>query len=226
MNKHESFDRAISVLILLVAIAAFGVVIRNQFTKPQVATATNERSAKRIADWAEKSREAKRVLREDPRAAVTLTVFTDFECPFCRRLDSLVADYSAKHKHGLALQLIHLPLGMHLNAIPAAHAFECALEQGKSESFARSLYERQSSLGDAIWESVATSAGVPSLSDFQACMRAPIPAPLEAGKSLAKELGVSITPTVVVNDWLITPADPEYVFEAIKAVAAGRSPNQ
>ncbi len=197
MNRHEWFDRAVSVLVLLVALGSFGVLIRKHIDEPQVSGITNERSAKRIVKWAEISSE-----------------------------DSLVVEYSEKNQHGLTLQLIHLPLDMHLNAVPAAHAFECALAQGKAHAFARSLYERQSSLGEGIWDSLATSAGVPSLSDFQTCMRAPIPASVEAGKRLARELGVSITPTVVINDWLITPADPEYVFEAIKAVAEGRSPSQ
>jgi protein-disulfide isomerase len=226
VNRHEWFDRAVSVLVPLVALGSFGMLIRKHIDEPQVSGITNERSAKRIVKWAEISSEAKRVLRQDRHGDVILSVFTDFECPFCRRLDSLVVEYSEKNQHGLTLQLIHLPLDMHLNAVPAAHAFECALAQGKAEAFARSLYERQSSLGDGIWDSLATSAGVPSLSDFQTCMRAPIPASVEAGKRLARELGVSITPTVVINEWLITPADPEYVFEAIKAVAEGRSPSQ
>ncbi len=87
MNRHEWFDRAVSVLVLLVALGSFGVLIRKHIDEPQVSGNTNERSAKRIVKWAEISSEAKRVLRQDRHGDVILSVFTDFECPFCRRLD-------------------------------------------------------------------------------------------------------------------------------------------
>jgi hypothetical protein len=43
---------------------------------------------------------------------------------------------------------------MHLNALPAAQAFECAYSQQHQESLSRIIFEHQSALGDVAWDSL------------------------------------------------------------------------
>lgn len=222
--KHDVFDRVVSVLILSVAVASFALIVQRKLGKSVEPGAIPERSARKIEDWSTKVKGVARAVSGDSTAPVVLTVFTDFECPFCRRLDSLLVDFKKEHAGLLQLQIVHMPLTMHLNARPAAHAFECGFQQRRANEFAQSIYEHQAVLGQISWDSIATVAEVPSLTTFRACMSDSIPKSVDAGRMLAKELSISVTPTVVVNDWLISPSDPGYIFEAIVAVAAGKKP--
>jgi protein-disulfide isomerase len=55
-------------------------------------------------------------------------------------------------------------------------------------------------------------------------MSEPVPSVVKSGVALAKELNITGTPTVLVNDWLVTPADPNFIIESIRAVAEGKVP--
>ena len=223
MAKEELFDRVVSVLVLLVAIASLSLIGLRYFSGPPPAAPTGN-SATRVESWKSRSGGAVRTLSTHGSGRVVVTVFTDFQCPFCRRMDSLLTDYSRSKPGLLALQIVHLPLPMHANAKGAAHAFECALRQGQPDTFASALYAQQSEFGSVSWDSLAGISGIRSVDKFRECMRSPMPTEVSAGLQLAKDLGISVTPTVVVDDWLIRPAEPEYVFRSIEAVAAGRKP--
>jgi len=78
-------------------------------------------------------------------APVTLTEYTDFECPFCRRFQSetypqLKADYIDTGKVRLVIR--HFPLSFHEHAMDAAVAVECARQQGNDLGV---------ELADSIW---------------------------------------------------------------------------
>ena len=221
--KHEQFDRFVSVIVLGIAVASFALIARRSFSTPAV-SGDMTRQARKIDNWSVKAKNVVRPVGGELRAPVVLTVFTDFECPFCRQLDSLVIEYSHKNPGAVRLQIVHMPLSIHMNAKLAAHAFECGVQQDRANSVVHSLYRHQDVLGQIPWDSVAVSAGVPSIESFRACMLDSIPPEIELGKRLAKDLDLSVTPTVVVNDWLLSPAEPEYIFRSIEAVAAGRNP--
>jgi protein-disulfide isomerase len=125
MSKVDRFDRVISSLMTFAAVGTLALAGWRQFNAP-LPSPSSQRSIRRIDRWEQKSRGAVRQLAYAPGSKVALTVFTDFECPFCRRLDSLLVDYRGKNPGEISLQIIHLPLSMHLNALPAAQAFECA----------------------------------------------------------------------------------------------------
>ncbi|WP_411279188.1 DsbA family protein [Gemmatimonas sp.] len=222
--KYDVFDRVVSVVLVCVAVASLALIVQRKLDQSDQYGGVPKRSARRIESWSTKVNSVARPLDGETRAPVMLTVFTDFECPFCRQLDSLLSDYGEKNAGLFDLQIVHMPLSMHLNAKPAAHAFECGLQQGRAQKVSHSIYVHQKVLGQIPWDSIADVADVPSLAAFRICMLDTIPWQIEAGKMLAKELDLTVTPTVVVNDWLVTPSDPEYIFEAIRAVAAGKKP--
>jgi protein-disulfide isomerase len=68
----------------------------------------------------------------DPRAAVTVVEYGDFECPLCKQaapaLKLLLERYAGK----VRVAFRHFPLeGLHPHALTAAEAAECAAAQGK-----------------------------------------------------------------------------------------------
>ncbi len=70
-------------------------------------------------------------VRGNPDAAVTLTVFSDFQCPYCLRGEKLVQAY-LEADHDVRVIMRHLPLTrIHPAAWPAAVAAEAAGRQGR-----------------------------------------------------------------------------------------------
>jgi len=70
-------------------------------------------------------------MRGAENAPVTLVLFSDFECPWCGKLEPTLAELLAKNPDKLRIVFKHLPLPMHQQAEPAALAAIAAQKQGK-----------------------------------------------------------------------------------------------
>ena len=86
-----------------------------------------------------------------PNARVTLTVFSDLECPFCRRLHERYERLASAFPEDVAMNFIHYPIGSHRFAVPAARAAECASRQGRFAQFVSVVFHSQDSLGLKSW---------------------------------------------------------------------------
>lgn len=72
-------------------------------------------------------------------APVTVIVYSDFECPFCRDLHVALKQLAATEKFRWVMR--HFPIPTHTNAARYAEACECAGRQGKFWDFADWLFE-------------------------------------------------------------------------------------
>lgn len=84
-------------------------------------------------------------------AKVSIIVFSDFECPFCRRhyfesITRIKKDYLDTGKAKMYFR--HYPLEFHKMAKPAALASECANEQGKFWEMHDKIFTEIGLLGD------------------------------------------------------------------------------
>ncbi len=78
----------------------------------------------------------------DINAPVTLVVFSDTECPYCKRFHIASKQIVSKYEGKVRLVYRHNPLdGLHNKARKEAEATECANEQGKFWAFIDKLYE-------------------------------------------------------------------------------------
>ena len=68
----------------------------------------------------------------DPNAPLTIVLFTDFECPFCGRMNDTFAQLKKEFEGKLRIVFVNLPLKFHNLAVPAAKA---ALAAGRQERF-------------------------------------------------------------------------------------------
>jgi len=108
-----------------------------------------------------------------PEAPRTIVLFTDFECPYCARLDTRLRQLTAKHED-VRVVLRNHPLPMHAHARLAAKAAIAAEAQGALAPFAALLFANQSALDRASLIAYAARAGVDA-AQFERDLDAPRP---------------------------------------------------
>lgn len=145
--------------------------------------------------------------RGNAGALVTIVEYSDFQCPFCRRMSPVVEETMRGPSAGdLRWVYKHFPLRIHPWAEPAAVASECARQVGGNDAF-WSLHDLYFAEQDAFttenhrervmaW---AQKAGL-SRARFERCLESPaakqrVQADLAEGQSL----GVDATPTLMIN---------------------------
>jgi protein-disulfide isomerase len=89
-------------------------------------------------------------------APVTVVEFSDFQCPFCGKVQPTVNDLRAKYGMKVRWAFKNLPLSFHPQAQPAAQAAEAARMQGKFWEYSKQLWANQATLNDATFAKIAT----------------------------------------------------------------------
>lgn len=143
-------------------------------------------------------------------APVTITVFSDFQCPYCARFASALAQILDKYPMEVRAVFRNFPLKIHPQATHAAVAAGCAAKQGRFRQFHDFLFQHQDSLAHTDYVAVALHTGVRDTSAFTKCLAADeIAMWIRADSTDAVRLGVRGTPTVLINQWL-TPGTPTF----------------
>jgi|GEM_PF-844633 len=161
----------------------------------------------------------------DPSAKVTVVVFSDFECPYCRK--SADPMRALQKKHGYRLFFKYYPLKeTHPNAEPAARAAFAAHKQGRFWEMHDLLFANQTKLE---WKDLAGYARKLGLdparfkadADSEAARKR-----VDADIAEGDQVGIDGTPTVYVNGRRCDEIDnlEQAVLEASKEAAkeAGR----
>jgi len=154
-------------------------------------------------------------MKGNPRAPVTLVVFSDFQCPFCSRAVPTIRQIEQTYGEKVRVVWKHEPLPMHPNAIPAAEAAEAAREQGKFWEMHDKLFESQGSLTPETFEQRAREIGL-DLGRFRASLQSHRNrSRINDDMALAARVGATGTPTFFVNGEKVVGAQS---FEAFKSV--------
>ena len=142
-------------------------------------------------------------------APVNFVVFTNYECPWCAKLEKRLTALQHDYPQQLRVVWRNLPLPMHEGARPAARAALAASEQGRFKEFSSLLYRNQCSLDEEHFEEFAVEAGL-DLARFREALSSGRLGPrLDADKALAKRLGVTGTPMSFINGRRVNGAWPE-----------------
>lgn len=159
-----------------------------------------------VPNWREFAADGQRL--GSPEAEVSIVVFSDFQCPACRGFAALVPRVREVFGDAISVVYRHYPLERaHPFARTAAIAAECAADQRAFAEYHDALFAGQDAIGRVPWTAYAISAGVPDTALFSRCVRAEETAARVARDIVAGDaLGVSGTPTVLVNDRVITAA--------------------
>ena len=81
---------------------------------------------------------------------VTLTEYSDFQCPACGLYYPMVEEMFAEYKDRISFTYRHFPLPKHKNALPAAYASEAAGIQGKFWEMTDMLFKNQAEWSEGV----------------------------------------------------------------------------
>lgn len=163
------------------------------------------------------------VILGDPRAAVTIVVFSDYQCPFCARFYSqteskLRKDYIETGKANIVYRDFAF-LG--LESETAALAAQCAGEQGKYWAYHDRLLEielidgneNNGNLSAELMQSLAGELGL-NQNKFDSCLDSKkYLSEIEKDYNDGIKAGVEGTPAVFINGEQLVGAQPYSVFK-------------
>jgi protein-disulfide isomerase len=161
-----------------------------------------------------------------PKAApVTIVIFSDFQCPFCSRVEPTLKQVMDEYKGKVRLAWKNQPLSFHPNAMPAAEAAMAAYEQGNDKFWAMhdKLFENQQQLSPAFYEQVAREIGL-DMGKFKSSLEAHrAQAAIQADMNAGNAVGAGGTPTFFINGKKLVGAMPFDSFkQAIDAELASK----
>ena len=147
------------------------------------------------------------VRKSDPRrgpasALVTLVLFSDFQCPSCRRLEVTLTRLELKYGPKLRVVWKDNPQPFHGRAVPAAVLARMALAKKGAKGFwqaQRILFDGQEDLSDGALKSIAKGLRLSWAQVHQAITHRRFRRIFKASEELAKTLKVSGTPCAFVN---------------------------
>ena len=133
-------------------------------------------------------------------APVTLIVFTDFQCPFCRRTHHTLHALMKRFPGNIRMLFRHFPLGSHTLSRQAAEQAWCAHRQGKFWPFADSVFAHQGRLSEEVLQDYLHKAEVPDMDAFNQCVQSGQgKKAVDSDLAEGKHLGVQGTPTLFIN---------------------------
>ena len=151
-------------------------------------------------------------------AKVTLVEFSDFQCPYSKRVGPLVKDLLDTFPNDLKHVYKHFPLGFHKRAEPAARASIAAGIQGKFWEMQNILYENTKNLEDKDLKKYAEKIGL-NVEQFEKDYQSEKVAKLvKNDMAEARRVKVTGTPTLFINGKRVKQRQPEAMKKVIEGL--------
>ena len=154
-------------------------------------------------------------------AAVVIQMFSDFQCPYCARVEPTLAELEKKYGSRLKIVWRNLPLAFHNNAQLAAEAAMEAFAQKGGASFWQyhdKLFAHQGDPGGLerpALEAYASELGLNLVRFRNALDNHTHAAAVKADADIATAAGISGTPSFVINGYALSGAQPQAEFERL-----------
>ncbi len=148
-------------------------------------------------------------------ALVTIVIFSDFQCPYCKRVVPTLEALESQYGSDLRLAFRHNPLSFHTSAMPAARAAMAAHEQGKFWEMHDKLFENQKDLTEANFNKWARELGLDVKRFKKDYADAAIERKIKDDQSAGITLGARGTPAFFVNGRFVSGAQPKESFEKV-----------
>ncbi len=163
------------------------------------------------------------VLDDDPiqgpkDALVTIVEFSDFQCPFCKRVEDTIKQVHDKYGNDVRFVWKDLPLPFHPRAIPASTLARVAYKQKGNKAFwdaHHALFDSQPKLEDSDLEAVAQKLGLTWNTVKSAIDDKKFQSKMDANSDLANDLNARGTPHFFVNGFRLSGAQPFEKFQEV-----------
>ncbi len=132
-------------------------------------------------------------------APVTITLFDDFQCPYCARLLPTLDQVLTAYPQQVQLVYKHFPLSMHKFANAAAVASIAARNQGKFWPMHDQLFANYKKLNTTLIRELAESVGLDMPRFDQDIANPALQQEVAADMQLGGKAGVRGTPAVYIN---------------------------
>ncbi len=170
------------------------------------------------------------VLRDDPMrgpadALVTIVEFSDFECPFCKRVKPTLERILKAHPNDVRLVWKDNPLPFHHRAKPAAILARFAFEKGGSTLFWQVhdvLFDDQHRLEDADLRRIAEANGI-AWNPIERAIKDGRAPKIDQNADLALDVNARGAPIFFINGKRLVGAQPIEKFEERIADALARA---
>jgi len=141
----------------------------------------------------------KSAIRGAENAPVTITLFSDFQCPYCARLEPTLGQVLAAYPQQVRLVFKQFPLNMHKFAQSAALASLAARNQGKFWPLHDQLFANYNQLSDAMIRELVEKTGL-NMTRYDKDVADPaLQQEVADDIQLGVQAGVRGTPAVFIN---------------------------
>jgi protein-disulfide isomerase len=154
-------------------------------------------------------------VRGNAAAPVTIVEFSDFQCPFCARVNPTLDRIRQTYGDRVKIVFKDYPLPNHPQAPKAAEAARCAGEQNKFWEMHDAMFANQRALEVPALKQTARAIGLNGAAFDQCLDSNKHQATVRSGAELGEQMGVNSTPTLYVNGRVLLGAMP---FENFKQV--------
>ena len=155
-------------------------------------------------------------MRGSAAAPVTIVEFSDFHCPFCRRVQPVLVQLLQKYRDRVRLVYKDMPIdSLHPQARGVAEAARCAAEQGRFWEFHDRVYANPPDGSDTTMQRYALESGA-DVARFESCRTTRrFQAEVEKDAREGTALGIDGTPGFYINGRFLSGAQPIESFTRI-----------
>jgi protein-disulfide isomerase len=153
--------------------------------------------------------------RGPKNALVTIVMFGDFECPYCKRSLGTLDEVMAEHGEYTRIVFRNNPLPMHTTARIAARGALAAHRQGKFWPMHDKLFDNQRAIDEASIKTWAAEIGLDTAKfdlDFEDRYNETV---IDVDINDAKSFGATGTPTFFVNGRYLGGTQPKHAFDKL-----------
>lgn len=133
-------------------------------------------------------------------ASVMVLEFSDYQCPFCSRVQETIRELRKIYRNRVVFGYRHSPLAFHREADEAAIAVECARDQGRFKPYHNILFDHYHDIRIENLERFAKQAAVPDMKEFKSCLKNErYRSRIENDQQAAAAAGIKGTPGFVIG---------------------------
>lgn len=199
---RESVLNVAIVTLAACAIITTGLVVRKELY-PSAKPARE--IGRTVSDWHQLSESRAKHGKAD--AEVVIVEFSDFSCPYCAQMVSPLQQLAQKYPDQIAIVYRHLPRPGNAYSYKAAIAAECGGRQNLFMRVRETLFEHQRNASERSFDHLVSSVGIPDATAFNDCLNdADMSKVIDDDVAAATSVGISATPTLVINDKILVGA--------------------